>query len=183
MDQAKTHVRAAACAVVFVWCGGSVAAQDGRAAAPDDDRASVARMCLDNPTIKRTQILGDRNIVFITRDNQIYNNQLPRQCPSLRRSSLVNYPVANRELCAGGQFQVLWQTGLGNYTPAFTCQLGAFVPITEAELEDLATLTDENPDRRRLRRRSPREAVISEEVELPPPAERESPAAPAAPAE
>jgi hypothetical protein len=117
--------------------------------------------------------------VFITRDDLIYNNQLPRQCPSLRRGSLVNYAVANRQLCAGGQFQVLWQTGAGNFTPAFTCQLGAFVPITEADLEDLTTMTDEDRDRRRSRRRSSREAVTSEQVELPPRAEPEEPPAPA----
>ncbi len=152
-------------------------AQAGRDA--DDDEASVAKMCLDNPTIKRTRILNDRNIVFITRDDEIYNNQLPRQCPSLRRGSLVNYAVANRQLCAGGQFQVLWQTGTGNYTPAFICQLGAFVPITEAELEDLTTMTDEDRERRRTRRRSAREAVTSEEVELPP---RPEPAPETAPA-
>ena len=51
--------------------------------------------------------------------------------------------------------------------PAFVCQLGHFLPITAAELEDLTAMTDE--DRARTsRRRSSREAVTTEQVELPP---------------
>ena len=152
---------------------GSASAQDGRA--PDGDESSVAKACLDHPRIKRTRILNDRNIVFFTRDG-IYNNVLPRQCPSLRRGSLVNYAVANRELCAGGQFQVLWQTGVGVYTPAFFCQLGYFVPVDESELEDLVAMTDEDRDRSRTRRRSARESVTTQQVELPPPAQPAPPA-------
>lgn len=180
MDDGRPPARTVAYALLLTaLCSGGASAQDGKDAAADNDEASIAKACLDNPTIKRTQILNDRNIVFITRDDSIYNNQLPRQCPSLRRGALVNYAVANRQLCAGSQFQVLWQTGTGNYTPAFTCQLGAFVPITEADLQDLTTMTDEDRDRRRSRKRSAREAVTSEQVELPPRAEP----APAAPAE
>ena len=126
-----------------------------------------ARACLDHPTIRRTRVLDDRNIVFVTRDNTIYNNQLPKECPSLRRGSLVNYPIEQRRLCVGGSFQVLWQTGAGNnYIPAFVCQLGLFVPISEGELEDLTAATDSSRDRR-PRRRSRREAVTTEQIELP----------------
>lgn len=169
MNHDKTRLLTAAC---IVWLaatfGGDGAAQESKH--PNDDEPSVAKRCLNHPTIARTRILNDRNIVFITKDDEIYNNELPRQCPSLRRGSLVNYAIANRQVCAGGQFQVLWQTGPGNYTPAFTCYLGGFVPITESQLEDLAAMTDEDRDRRRERRRSTREAVTSEQVELPPPA-------------
>jgi hypothetical protein len=101
------HGRLRACPAVWtavlaatLWGGAS--AQNGEDA--DADEASVAKACLDQPTIERTRILNDRNIVFVTQDG-IYNDELPRQCPSLRRGSLVNYAVANRELCAGSQFQ------------------------------------------------------------------------------
>ena len=81
----------------------------------------------------------------------------------------MSYPIEQRRLCAGGAFQVLWQTGGGasSYIPAFVCQLGYFVPISESELEDLTAATDESRDRR-PRRRSRREAVTTEQVELPP---------------
>jgi hypothetical protein len=131
---------------------------------------------LPQPTIKRTKILNDRNIVFVARDGTIYNNQLPRRCPSLKRNTLVNYPVEHGRMCAGDNFQLMWEASPRNYVPAFVCQLGLFVPITESELEDLTAITEENRERR-PRRRSVREAVTTEQVELPP-----AEAAPEAPA-
>ena len=128
--------------------------------------------CLRHPTIRRTKILNDRNIVFMTRDEAIYNNELPKTCSGLRRDSLVNFAIVNKRQCAGDVFQVLWQTSPGNYGPAFVCRLGPFVPITETELEDLTAMT--GPDRER-RRRSTREAVTTEQVELPPAATAPAP--------
>ena len=116
--------------------------------------------------IRRTRIINDRNIAFFTRDGKIYNNQLPRQCPSLRRRSVVNYAIANSRICEGTQFQVMWEAGTNNFVPAFVCRLGRFVPITEAQLEDLEELTSKEP--RPRRRRNTREAVTTEQVDLPP---------------
>ena len=131
------------------------------------DAPSAVQQCLNQPTIRRTKILNERNIVFITRDGTIYNNQLPRQCPSLKRQSLVNYPIEQSRLCAGNSFTVLYRIGNNNLVPGFVCQLGHLLPITAAELEDLTAMTDE--DRARTsRRRSSREAVTTEPVELPP---------------
>jgi hypothetical protein len=157
--------RALGVALLVAAFGGGANAQDGEAQERDTPR--VARDCLNHPTIKRTKILNDRNIVFVTRDDTIYNNQLPRRCPSLKRGSLVNYPIENGRLCTGGSFQLLWETTPRNYVPAFVCQLGMFMPITESELEDLTAMTDESRERR-PRRRSLREAVTTEQVELPP---------------
>lgn len=142
------------------------------------DAPSIGQACLNHPQIRRTKVLDDRNIVFVTRDDTIYNNQLPRECPGLRRNSIVNYAVANSRLCSGGLFQVLWQVGVNNFFPAAVCKLGYFVPITEAELEDLTAMTEENRDRR-SNRRSRRETVTTQQVELPPPAEVPATEAPA----
>jgi len=131
------------------------------------DAPSAVQQCLNQPTIKRTKILNESNIVFITRDGTIYNNQLPKQCPSLGRRSMVNYPIEQSRLCAGNSFTVLYRIGIDNYVPGFVCQLGRFLPITAAELEDLTAMTDE--DRARTsRKRSSREAVTTEQVEVPP---------------
>jgi hypothetical protein len=180
MDNDTVRSRSAANWVLLLatlTCSGYVAAQDGAGAQDGDaaarDESSVAQACLNHPTIRRTKVLNDRNIVFVTRDNQIYNNPLPRQCPGLRRNSVVNYGIANSRLCAGGLFQVLWEQGINNYLPAAVCKLGNFVPITEAELADLTAMTDVERGRRSGRRsgRSSREAVTTEQVELPPPSE------------
>jgi hypothetical protein len=133
----------------------------------DGGEAGVAQACLDHPTIRRTRIINDRNIAFFMRNGDIYLNQLPRQCPSLRRTSLVNYAIENRSVCEGSLFQVLWEAGTGNFVPSFVCRLGPFVPVTAEQLEDLEILTTE--ERRASRRRNTSEAVTTEQVELPPP--------------
>lgn len=166
----------AACIVAVAVMAAAVAhAQDGED--EDGGELGVATPCLNHPTIRRTRIIDDRNIAFFTRNGKIYNNQLPRQCPSLRRNSVVNYAISNGRVCQGYQFQVMWEAGANNFVPAFLCTLGTFVPVTQDQLEDLEALTA--TERRSSRRRSTREAVTTQEIELPPaePA-AEEPAAP-----
>jgi hypothetical protein len=157
------HWRLAGWAAVLAMTVAAAAAQDG--AAEEQEELGVATPCLNHPMIRQTRIIDSRNIAFFTRDGKIYNNQLPRQCPSLRRRSLVNYAIANSRICEGTQFQVMWEAGTNNFVPAFVCMLGTFVPITEQQLEDLEELTAEEP--RARRRRNAREAVTTEQVELP----------------
>jgi hypothetical protein len=157
------HRRLAGWAVALAMTAAVARAQGG--AAEDEDELGVATPCLNHPMIRQTRIINDRNIAFFTRDGKIYNNQLPRQCPSLRRRSIVNYAIANSRICQGTQFQVMWEAGTNNFVPAFVCMLGTFVPITEQQLEDLEELTAEEP--RARRRRNAREAVTTEQVELP----------------
>jgi hypothetical protein len=156
-----------ALAVAATLYAAAVPAQDSEEQAPNAPRD--VQSCLNHPQIKRTKILNDSNIIFTMRDDTIYASRLPKQCPSLRRNSVVNYAIESSRLCAGSYFQVLWNKGgAANYAPGFICQLGWFVPITAQELEDLTTMTDPNRNRRE-HGRSSREAVTTEPVELPPP--------------
>jgi hypothetical protein len=167
MDKGSVLKRssAAGAALLAAVLAASGSAQDG-ADADAAEAASGPQTCLKQPEIRRAKILGNRNIVFVTRFEEIYNNVLPKQCPGLQRNSLVSYPVTSARLCAGDRFQVLWEQQPGRYMPAALCPLGMFVPITEAELEDLVTMTETNRGRRQ-RGRSTREAVTTEQVELP----------------
>jgi hypothetical protein len=154
-----------AVAAVAVLAGAAAQAQTG-AEEKDGEELGVATPCLNQPTIRRTRIINDRNIAFFTRDGKIYHNELLRECPSLRPRSVVNYSIANGRICQGTQFQVMWEASTSNFIPAFVCTLGAFVPITLAQLEDLEALTATEP--RPNRRRRAREPVTTQEVELPP---------------
>ena len=102
---------------------------------------TVAKSCLYQNELRTTKIVDDRTILFSTHDGQTYRNTLPRQCPSLRRGSLLNYTYQNRRLCAGGMFQVLLDMGGGRQIPTLLCPLGIFVPITEDEAQDLVATT------------------------------------------
>ena len=171
MDQGSILWRPAAIGVVLLAAALTTpnAAQQDHDAEAKAELASTPidpRSCLPHPTINRTKILNDRNIVFVTQNDTIYNNELPKQCPSLKRTSLVSYNVASGRLCAGDRFQLLWEASPRNFVPAFVCQLGTFRPISAAELEDLLAMTEENRADRR-RGRSSREAVTTEQVELP----------------
>ena len=142
-------------------------AQQGEAADDGDAQRSGPRSCINRSDIRRTKILSNRNIVFVTRHDEIFSNQLAKQCPNLTRKSLVNYPIAGGRMCEGDRFQVLWEQRPGSYMPTSMCPLGAFVPITESELEDLTAMTEENRAKSR-RGRSTREAVTTEQVDAPP---------------
>lgn len=136
-------------------------------AAVDGATAPPTETCLDHSAIRRTKILNGRNILFTTRSGQAYNNPLPRDCPSLQRGSIVNYGVVGGRVCAGNTFQVLWQMGL-DLVPTFLCQLGMFVPVTEAEIEDLMSVTDETREGRKKRRKSSREMITATPLEARP---------------
>jgi hypothetical protein len=153
----------AACAALFgiVVAGAAQESEDTAVA-----ETTGARACLPQPTIERTKILSNRNIVFITHQDEIYNNELPKQCRGLNRRSLVNFGIANGRVCARDRFQVMVETTPKSFLPGALCELGTFVSITEAELEDLTAMTEPNRERR-SRGRSSREAVTTEQIELP----------------
>lgn len=164
MEQGAILRRSAAtCAALLATVLPGVAQQNDDAAVID---AAGPRPCLPQPRIKRTKILDNRNIVFVTHQDQIYNNPLPKQCATLNRRSLVNYEVANGYVCAGDRFQVIVETAPKVFMPGPLCELGTFVPITEAELDDLTAMTASKRERA-SRGRSSREAVTTEQIELP----------------
>lgn len=161
------------------------AAYTGTASA-DEDGARVATTCLRRSDIRTTKILGQRNVLFITRDRATYNNQFKRQCPGLRRNSVLSFTYSNNgALCAGSTFTVLFRASPNSnlqpywdpFTqkattlqgPAFvtgpTCELGMFSPISEDEVKALMATT-EGP--KPSRRRGDRDAVRTEAVETAP---------------
>jgi hypothetical protein len=127
------------------------AASSSPVARGDETENAVAKSCLYQAELRTTQVLDDRTILFTTRDGRTYSNTLPRQCPSMRRGSLLNYTYEGRRLCAGSVFQVLFDLG-GRRVPTVICPLGNFAPITEDEAEDLITTARNRTDGRRTRR-------------------------------
>jgi len=160
---------------VSLGIGAHAAAQAG--AEPTDAQPSVAQNCLNHSSIRRTKILNDKGILFVTRGGQHYHNPLPKECPSLNRNSVVNYGIVSDRVCAGSSFQVLWRVGM-DLTPTFLCQLGMFVPISADEAVDLLALTDPTPEGRKQRRRSSRDMVTTTPIATPPSETAGTPTAP-----
>ncbi|MEO8467792.1 MAG: hypothetical protein ABI640_20900 [Gammaproteobacteria bacterium] len=140
-------------------------------ASGEETEKAVAKSCLYQNELRTTKALDDRTILFTTRDGQTYRNTLPRQCPSMRRGSLLNYTYEGRRICAGGTFQVLLDFGGGRHMPTVVCPLGIFAPITEDEAQDLiATLTSREGGRRNRRGERDMIRVEPADAAAPPPA-------------
>lgn len=121
--------------------------------------------CLSLPAIRRTEIIDDSTIVFEMRARDIYVNQLPRNCPGLKRSDRFMYELHTARLCDSDTITVLERMGGIGTTRGFTCRLGEFYPSSKGAV----ALLKEGLDGRAGA------AVEVNPIELPP-AEDEAPA-------
>jgi hypothetical protein len=106
------------------------------AAAQDDLASGGPERCITLTRLDKTEIIDDRTIIFMMRGGAIYLNHLARECPGLKREEHFMYSPTSNRLCDIDTVTVLEQWGFG-LTRGFTCALGVFHPISEAELEDL----------------------------------------------
>jgi hypothetical protein len=140
----------------------------GLASGQDDepfDRTPAS--CLSLTRIDHTRVVDDQTILFYMRDDRVYRNFLPRQCPGLAQQNRFSYVSRTGRLCNVDTVTVLEQWA-GRLEPGFTCGLGDFHPISPEEIEDLEALR---------RGSKTRETIEVQPVELP---EREAEPAPAA---
>jgi hypothetical protein len=115
------------------------------AADDEEETASLDRTpqdCISTTRIRDTDVVNDSTIVFEMRGGLYFSNILERDCPGLMQHSRFRHRSTNTRLCDIDTITVLEQWG-GGFTDGFTCQLGAFHPITEVEAEDLISGPDE----------------------------------------
>ncbi len=142
------------------------------------ENVGEAQACVVRANIDRWLIIDGNRILFATRDQRLYRNDLARACPALRPSSQVSLSTSDGQLCAGASFQLLIQvSSSGNKTsvtdPATgvsiavegpgliggpVCALGNFTPITAEEAAALIAVSQQPPPSRR-ERRAAREAA------------------------
>ena len=106
----------------------------------DDEDAAFDRTpedCLITSRIDQTEPIDDQNIIFYMRGDRVYRNTLPRTCPGLFREGRIAYSTSTARLCSIDTITVLEDFGVG-FRPGFTCRLGEFVPLSPAEVEDMA---------------------------------------------
>ena len=133
-----------------------VLAQNGAASDESAQFDRTPRDCILASRIDRTEVIDDNTIIFHMRTRgEAYANYLPLRCPNLGREKRFTYERRTANLCDDTTITVLELTGFG---PGFTCRLGQFHPITEAEVEEIRSIAA---------RRGRGEAVDVEEVELP----------------
>jgi hypothetical protein len=104
------------------------------AAAIADDIDREAEQCISVSRIKETHIVDDNNVLFYMRGNEVYLNELRRVCRGLKRERQFSYSVRANRLCGTDAITVLQGFG-SSLSPANSCGLGQFVPISEVEAD------------------------------------------------
>ena len=148
---------------------------------PSAAQGAAAEACLVRGNIDRVQIIDSGRILFSTRDQRLFRNDLAKACPALRTTSQVSYSSSNNQLCSGSPFQIMIRVSTsGNTTSVFdratgtstavegpgliggpVCTLGAFTPIGAEEAAALIVESQKPPPSRRDRRAA-REAAEAE---------------------
>jgi len=123
----------------------TISALPALAADEDEETQSLDRTpqdCISTNRIRETKVINDTTIVFEMRGGDYYSNILERECPGLERHKRFMHETSGGRLCDIDTITVLEQWA-GGLSRGFTCQLGAFHPITEVEAQDLILGPDE----------------------------------------
>ena len=101
----------------------------------------LVRSCVTLRSLRRTQVIDDRNVLFRMRGRTVYHNILPRRCGGLGREKRFSYDSQFGRLCQGDMIRVLYSDSFGAFgmREGGGCQLGAFHKITQ---EDAKALRD-----------------------------------------
>jgi uncharacterized protein DUF6491 len=124
-----------ATALLPLLAGASVLGQDDQEGAFD----RTPQDCITVTRIDQVEAVDDQNLLFKLRGHNVYRNTLPSKCPNLARENRIAYETRTSRLCKVDLITVLESYGVG-FRPGFTCRLGAFVPLSPAEVEDLELL-------------------------------------------
>ena len=93
---------------------------------------SEPERCLSLRSIKQIKIIDNRNLLFFTRGNKVYQNTLPHKCIGLKADAVINYEVVMSQLCdkdlitVNDRFDRRFNSGA-------TCVLGKFQQIPNLE--------------------------------------------------
>ena len=90
------------------------------------------RNCIDLRSVRRTEIVDDRNILFHMRGSMVYHNILPHQCGGLARENRFSYKTSMRRLCDIDTIRVLYSDPFG-LREGNVCQLGLFHEMTRED--------------------------------------------------
>jgi len=100
--------------------------------------------CISVRSIRTTDIIDDRNILFYMRGDVVYHNILSRRCPGLAREDRFSYRTAASRLCDIDSINVLHSDARG-MRPGTACGLGKFIKITREDAQALKDGPTENP--------------------------------------
>lgn len=115
----------------------------GTAAAQEEagERDLEATHCVRIQSIRDIDIVDSGTLIFRMRGGEVYRNDLPHECPGLRRDDVLMYRSSVGQLCSVDIVTVLEDWGFG-FSPGASCGLGMFEPITEQIADELMGSAD-----------------------------------------
>jgi hypothetical protein len=131
-----------------------------------DDVDDDTRSCINMRTIRRTEVIDDRNILFHMRGQSVYHNILPRQCNGLARENRFSYSTTISSLCSLDSIRILYNGAFG-LQEGPGCQLGKFHKISREDAKALAETPVNEPTANPLPMPDPQEVGIEEDSEEP----------------
>lgn len=120
--------------------------------------------CISIRSIRSTDIIDDRNVLFYMRGNVVYHNILSRRCPGLAREDRFSYKPSSGRLCDIDSINVLYRDARGMRTGA-ACGLGRFIKITREDAKALKEGPKEDPPPKPLPMPEPEEIGSEKEPE------------------
>lgn len=132
-----------------------------------DDLGDGSRSCIDLRSVRRTEVIDDRNILFYMRGRTVYHNILPHQCGGLAREDRFSYKTTAGRLCKLDLIRVLYNDPFG-LREGNACQLGVFHEITREDAKALKEGPDQELPANPLPMPAPQEVGVgAEEPEEP----------------
>lgn len=104
------------------------------AAAEARDRAAASApgekvQCIPHFMIERTRIINDKTILFEMKNGVVWRNELPSECPRLKREGRFSYRTSMSQLCSMDMITLSSIMGI----PGPSCGLGEFMRMPGAD--------------------------------------------------
>jgi hypothetical protein len=87
--------------------------------------ATPRPFCLEASSVRATDVVDERTILYRMRDGKVWKNTLKQDCPNLKFRRGFSEIVRSGQICANRQ--IIAVLGTNN-----TCQLGDFTPVSHS---------------------------------------------------
>lgn len=109
----------------------------------DPSEYGEAKRCLAGHEYRDFAIIDDRRIVFKGPGNRLWLNELRARCPDLRGADALAFRsrTMSERICELDSFVAADWMGGPSRRPGMRCTLGAFQPISEAQMQAIRELS------------------------------------------
>lgn len=123
--------------------------------------------CITLRSLRRTDVIDDRNVLFYMRGKTVYHNILPRPCGGLAREDRFSYQTNIGRLCRLDHIRVLYDDPFG-LREGNRCSLGVFHKMDREDARALKEGLNAKPEAVPLPMPDPEEVGDANEAGDPP---------------